>query len=409
MNRKILFLTHQFFPNHITGTEKLTLTTSQYLQKIGYDPVVVTYSPSEPFQSFTGFTDGCYFNEYIYEGIRVISFRAANETPDLSGRIHLEYVDDFAQMILEQEKPALVHAMHMMRVGTFLLVAKRLGIPYGLSLTDYWMVCHKAQMIRDNGELCGGCDEGRNCLANCGGLAPDYYAKRYAASREILKDSSFNMVSSGFLQHVFNLCIDDFVSTYIPYGLDYSYIAPKIQPHINGSGIRFGFIGTLSEHKGIQVLLNAIPHVQDHACKFFIYGDGPMRGEVEALAKTDPRVEYRGLYQKGDTLEVFANIDVALVVSLWYENSPLILQELMASTIPVIASNIGSLPELVTGGVDGFLIKPGNDKELAKVITSICNNPKILNDLKKNLMKLPRTTIEQQCFGIVELYEEMLG
>ena len=73
----------------------------------------------------------------------------------------------------------------------------------------------------------------------------------------------------------------------------------------------------------------------------------------------------------GSIQEVLAGFDVLVVPSTWYENSPLTIHEARQCGVPVIASRLGGMEELVHDGVDGALFAPGDSVDLARVIRSL--------------------------------------
>jgi glycosyltransferase involved in cell wall biosynthesis len=92
-------------------------------------------------------------------------------------------------------------------------------------------------------------------------------------------------------------------------------------------------------------------------------------------------IHFKGGYDNHSIQSVLADIDVLLVPSLWYENSPLVIQEAFLAGIPVITSNLGGMKELVNDGVNGYLFEVGNAQSLQNVVLKITANPIMLNSL----------------------------
>lgn len=121
------------------------------------------------------------------------------------------------------------------------------------------------------------------------------------------------------------------------------------------------YIGRLYPEKGIDVLVRAVANTP--GARLDVVGDGVMRKSLEDLTsdlRATDRIRFLG-FKTGQELTDIRNTARALCVpSVWYENAPLTVLEAMASGLPIIASNIGGLPELVEDGVSGFLVKTGN-------------------------------------------------
>lgn len=111
------------------------------------------------------------------------------------------------------------------------------------------------------------------------------------------------------------------------------------------------YLGTLLPFKGVGTLLRALAKTVPHP--FHVLGDGDSRVEWERLADDlgiRDRVEFRGFLQGADLERERAGARYAVVPSKCYENLPYAAMELMIRGIPVVASNLGGLPELVRDG-----------------------------------------------------------
>ena len=108
--------------------------------------------------------------------------------------------------------------------------------------------------------------------------------------------------------------------------------------------LRIGFIGTLYHHKGAHVLLEAVRSLPtEMPLKVKIYGDLEQFPEyarlLRSLAGDDRRIEFCGTFANSSIGEIFCDLDVLVIPSLWYENSPLTLSFAQAARVPVVATN----------------------------------------------------------------------
>ena len=84
-----------------------------------------------------------------------------------------------------------------------------------------------------------------------------------------------------------------------------------------------------------------------------------------------------GGFVNADVQNIFREIDVLVVPSIWYENAPLVIQEAFLSRTPVIASRIGGIPELVKDGVNGLLFDAGDPRDLKAKLEYVMNYPEV--------------------------------
>lgn len=128
-------------------------------------------------------------------------------------------------------------------------------------------------------------------------------------------------------------------------------------------------VAVLRPKKGIEVLLEAVPRVRDAV--FVIIGDGPLRDEWTRLAESRgvaDRVRWAGYRKDVDAL--LAGCDLFVHPSL-DDAFPTVLLEAMAAGLPIVASSVGGIPEIVTPGVTGELVPPGDAGALASAVNAL--------------------------------------
>jgi glycosyltransferase involved in cell wall biosynthesis len=102
--------------------------------------------------------------------------------------------------------------------------------------------------------------------------------------------------------------------------------------------------------------------------------------------------------------EVLAESDVVVVPSLWYENSPIVIQEARAAGVPVIASDHGALSEKVRHGVDGLLFPPGDAAALRSALARLWEEPQLLSRLRAGIR--PPNDMAGHVTALEALYRE---
>lgn len=141
-------------------------------------------------------------------------------------------------------------------------------------------------------------------------------------------------------------------------------------------------VAMLIPEKGIQYLIQAVALLVDKYCMedllLLIVGEGDLRSELERLTRTlsvTANVAFLG--RRNDVHLIIAASDIVVVPSVWEEAFGLIIAEAMASAKPVVASNVGGIPELVDDGVTGKIVSPYDCEALAEAIWKLMSNQAI--------------------------------
>ncbi len=147
---------------------------------------------------------------------------------------------------------------------------------------------------------------------------------------------------------------------------------PPREKQVSGAA-RFLYVGQLEKHKGIVELFEAMEGLGTDV-QLHIAGDGSLSDYVTARASLDPRVHYHGFVSMQHLLKIVKSSDAILVPSLCYENSPTVIYESYKVGVPVIASRIGGIPELIKDGETGILVEPGSVPELVEAMKRIATD-----------------------------------
>lgn len=169
----------------------------------------------------------------------------------------------------------------------------------------------------------------------------------------------------------------------------------------------FLFVGRLSSEKGIETLVSAQGH---HHQSIRVVGDGPLSGVVEAYASDVATLESLGRLPSS---EVHAEMEHSLALvfpSLWYEGFPVTLVEAFASSLPVIASRLGSMAELVDHGETGLLFEAGDANDLAAKITWAAEHPDEMRCMGENARRVyeAKYTPERNYELLMDTYEQAI-
>jgi glycosyltransferase involved in cell wall biosynthesis len=174
-------------------------------------------------------------------------------------------------------------------------------------------------------------------------------------------------------------------------------VLPQNNPAANRK-LRFGFFGQMSPLKGICVLIEAARTLHEAGIEnasIHIYGDysnQPAEYQTDvlgALADATPNVVYHGRYENADVARLMSRVDAVIVPSIWWENSPVVIQESFSCGKPVICSNIGGMAEKVRDGLDGLHFEAGRPKHLAAVLAGLAGQPEMLDRLSATVARPP--------------------
>src|SRR5262249_15147584 len=153
--------------------------------------------------------------------------------------------------------------------------------------------------------------------------------------------------------------------------IETAHVAPPRPLPPGGRRARLGFFGQVTEFKGLQVLLDAVGRVPDPVwgedAALCIFG-GNLENQPEAfrnhfdslVTKAGRRAKFYGPYRSEEMPDLMRQVDYVVVPSIWWENSPLVIQEAFLHGRPLIASDIGGMKEKITDGVDGVHFRVGS-------------------------------------------------
>lgn len=162
------------------------------------------------------------------------------------------------------------------------------------------------------------------------------------------------------------------------------------------------YFGRFYEEKGIRILLDAINKCTD--IHFVFVGDGPLKPLIEKS-----KVKYLGFKTGQELNQLIEEAAISIYPSIWYENCPLSILESEALGTPIIASNLGGIPELVEDGKTGRIVKDMTADHLANVIHETMANQTLLNTMHENCLKRRETliSIKDYCERLECIYDKI--
>jgi glycosyltransferase involved in cell wall biosynthesis len=135
-----------------------------------------------------------------------------------------------------------------------------------------------------------------------------------------------------------------------------------------------GFIGQIARHKGTDILVEAFRRLPMGAAVLHIFGpadqDPAYMEHLHALASDAP-IHFRGTFPRERMREVMDTLDLLVIPSRWYENSPLVLLNALAAHTPVVVSDVAGMTEFVDEGNNGFSFQRGSVDDLVRVLSEV--------------------------------------
>jgi glycosyltransferase involved in cell wall biosynthesis len=401
---KITLFVHCFFPTHFYGTERYTLDLARNLLALGHEVSVISaIFPGEP-------PSGEFVSYYEYEAVPVYCIDK-NRLP------HTRIKDTYYQPemksvhtdLLLKLRPDLVHVTHLINhTGTLLETLSDLKIPTVATMTDFFGFCFNNKLEAANESLCRGPNTLRSNCLRCYSKAVGYKFPGYvfhALGRYLFSRTpgfTHGSVAGSVLDltrrpDILRTCYQHYSATIAPtkflrdayiangftlpireirFGVDISRASkPLREPN---SRLRLGFVGQLARHKGPDILIQAFRELPSGAADLDIFGSKEQEPqymeELRSIAQ-GLDVHFRGTFHPERMAEILSDLDFLVIPSRWYENSPLVLLNALATHTPVIISDVEGMTEFVTEGTNGFTFRRGNVSSLAALLRRIIKDP----------------------------------
>jgi len=183
--------------------------------------------------------------------------------------------------------------------------------------------------------------------------------------------------------------------------------------NIGGEDILIGTVGRLSREKNQRMLLEAVyPLMRNNDnVKVIIVGDGPKWGELNQYGKARhlaDRIIFTGVTR--DTVSVYSAVDIFVLSSLT-EGVPLTILEAMASRLPVIATRVGGIPDIINDEETGLLVDSQDTDALRVKIEDLMKDQKKRQALSDSAFEFIKTnySIERMCDAYQQVYGEVLN
>lgn len=292
-------------------------------------------------------------------------------------------------------------------------------IPVVQTLHNYRLGCPKAMPLRD-GKICEDCIGKAVPLS---GVLHGCYRDSSIQSAGVATMLAFHKFRGTWQNRVdayialTNFHKDKMVQAGLPNDKFYVkpnfVLAPKFQSQTSTAKSYALFVGRLSEEKGVATLIDA--YAQNHlSIPLKIVGEGPLNETLRQQVETrglGEAIAFLGRQSKATVLELMYNAQFLVFPSIWYEGFPLTIAEAFACGLPVIASKLGSMVEIVEDGVTGLHFEVRNAQDLADKINWAITHPQAIDAMGKNALSTYKAkyTPEANYQQLIEIYKQVLN
>jgi glycosyltransferase involved in cell wall biosynthesis len=313
----------------------------------------------------------------------------------------LWYLNDFwslsvfnqVKSILKKEKPDIIHTNGFQGLSSSLFSAiNKSNIPHVHTLHTFELFSHWAGMYRNGKPITKFNIFDRLYLT----------FMRKASSNIDIVISPSKFVMDFAQKNGFFYKSKKFV---IPHGIDRT---TKIKPKLQSSN-EFLYFGRLDQPKGVQIAIEAFKKISSKEIKLHIAGSGPYENKLKNLAHNDQRIIFHGHLEK-EQLQFYLNhCSYSIVPSILYETFGLVIIESLSHAMPVIASKIGAIPEIITNGYNGFLFEPKDSDSLSNIIKKTMGDHQLINKLSQNALDSSMNyPIESVFKSVREIYQSLI-
>jgi glycosyltransferase involved in cell wall biosynthesis len=438
---RVLHVPYSFFPDPAGGTEVYVEGLAACQRSFGYDAAVAAPGDGPA--------------RYEQRGIPVWRFPVSSglDLRDMYGLGDKKAAEAFAR-ILDEFAPDIVH-LHAFTSAVSVRLAEKAAerrIPIVMNYHTPTVSCSRGTLLKWGAEICDGHLDQRvctSCALHANGLPRPLAALIAAMPTPLSRNFGRAGLSGGpwtalrmpelielriaafhqlmqMADRVIALCNwtrDLLIRNNVPesrimvcrQGIDWSADVPASKsPRPLQLPLRAAFLGRLDPTKGVHVVVGALKSDPAMPVKLDVFGihqGGPGNRYVSDLEGTvagDSRIRLLPAIPSGDVVECLRRYDVLIVPSQWMETGPLVVLEAFAAGIPVVASDLGGIAELVADGVDGLLVRPhASPAAWAGTLRRVCSEAGLFHALQAGI-RTPRRS-KQAAIEMMPLYESLAG
>jgi len=372
---KICVISNLYPPIFRGGAERVAERVVRGLVSASHDVFVISTKPWAGWKSFKPVaTDE--------NGVKVYRFYPANIFYYLNDfkhnvlwRAKWHFLDMFnchsarvVKNILKQEKPDLVLTHNLMGIGFKIPRAIRgLGIKHIHTL-------HDVQLAVPSGLIISGREKSWEQRTWFRKIYEVVCRRLFGSPDVVISPSKWLLdfyLEKGFFKKSKKEVLPNPVERIYPAGIP-----------MDNSILKLLYLGQIEEHKGILFLVEVLKNI-DIEFKLHIAGDGSKMEELKKIVGEDNRFVIHGKLSGEEVIKIFDLVDLTVVPSQCFENSPSVIYESLAAGVPVLAAKIGGVAELVHDGENGFTFAAGNAEDFARALKQAASSRDELQKMRQ--------------------------
>ncbi|MCR5868802.1 glycosyltransferase family 4 protein [Aquincola sp. J276] len=354
---KVAFISTLYAPNEMGGAERTVRVLAEALAHNGDEAVVISLAwDGQARQAMVGPVKA------YYVPLANLHWPFLEDRPSALRRALWHAIDAYNPVmgarvgaILDIEQPDVLQTGNLLgfSVAAWRAAARR-RIPVVQMLHDYYLACPNSSMFR----------HGSNCRTQCGDC------RAFCTPRRLLSNIpvAVTSLSARTLEKVEGAGNFRKVPLrYIAHGANNVHAQPEPRTdRAPGGNLKVGYLGRIERTKGIEVLLDAAAAMAPGAVTVMLAGKGE-EAYTQSLRARYPNADivFLGFTKPGD---LFAQIDLLVVPSLWEEPLGRVIYEAYEYGVPSAVSRAGGMPEIVEEGRTGFVFEAGNASALAAIL-----------------------------------------
>lgn len=415
---RVLYICHGHPRARPGGAEAYALELYESMRELGpYEPILVARAEPPPDAlaegagaglrcGIDGDPDQCLL--YTQVGDWDWLFGTSREKATIARRL---------RDLLAARRPDVVHLQHTLLIGydAIRMIADTLpGVPIVHTLHEFLPICHRGGQLRRTGTEEPCLEESPQRCHECfPAIAPEEFFLRKRVIQSHLSRVDMFLAPSRFL-----------AQRYLDWGIpreklrfeDYGRrpVSERAPARDCERHDRFAFFGQLAPHKGVTVLLEAIVRLRARGggARLRLHGANlelapqAFQDELRSLLRAcGDGVELAGPYPQAALPSLMGEVDWVVVPSLWWENSPLVIQEAFLHGRPVICSDIGGMAEKVADGVNGLHFRAGDPESLSRAIERAAGSARLWRRLRAGIPRVP--LMDEHVRRLAALYDEL--
>ena len=395
---KIMIVSTFYDPNRPGGAARSVQLLAEQLVRMGEDVVVASISGNQEDNVATvngvkvHYIEAAHLGKSILDDSRSLVDRvmwhlSAEVNPNPTRRL---------SELLDAERPDVVHTNVLQGFSTGILkMIRRKAYPVVHTLRDYYLLCPRSTMFRNN----------ENCNKQCLDCRLFTYRRRYNshAVTAVVGMSNFVLNRHYALGYFKNISRNGTI--FSSWERDDTKETEQVPTATRK--LRVGFIGRIHPTKGIESAIESVLSVSQDRCELLIAGSGRYGYELSLKQRfNQDNVRFLGWT---DPSEFFESIDLLLVPSVWHEPLPRTVVEAAAYGVPVLASARGGISEIVDEGENGWLYDPDEERALPRKLKQLIAEPQRIYELRESCKRKAREfSHKRMALNYMKIYQSAM-